>query len=95
MALSLFGPSGIAHAQVASTAASRFDFDVGDPRFCPVVATDAPKLTVVLYLPDRAKRVSGSWRFDRHSETSSVLSSARRASRRARDGVEIPTLLIV
>jgi len=30
---------------------------MGDLRFCPIVMTDAPTVTVVLYLPDRAKRV--------------------------------------
>ena len=28
-----------------------------DPRFCPFVRTDAATVIVVLYLPDRAKRV--------------------------------------
>jgi hypothetical protein len=46
-------------SQARTTAFAEFpDVVMGDPRFCRVVATDHPTMTVVLYLPDRAKRVA-------------------------------------
>jgi len=48
----------VSQAQTARFAEIPDVIVMGDPRFCPVVLTDAPTMTVVLYLPDRAKRVA-------------------------------------